>query len=169
MGNIFIDYFDTGFGKFIIGAYDNKICLLDFVNAKDRDKIDNKIQKSLNAKFINFENKIIKKTKKQLNEYFNKQRKYFDIPYMLIDTDFQKEVRNEVSKIEYGKITTYKDIAINIGKEKAYRAAANAISKNYLIILIPCHRIIGSNNKLRGYRGGVEIKKKLLNLEGIDI
>lgn len=99
-------------------------------------------------------NHITDKAYIEILEYLSYKRKIFDINYDLKVTDFQRKVLSEVSKIEYGHTKTYKEISRSIGNEKASRAVANAISKNPLWIIIPCHRVIGSDGKLRGYAGG---------------
>lgn len=102
----------------------------------------------------------------ELKEYFNCERKKFNVPLDFVGTDFQKKVWNELLKISYGKLRTYKDIAIKIGNEKAVRAVGKAISTNQIPIFVPCHRVIASDGKLGGYSGGVTLKEKLLELEG---
>lgn len=114
-----------------------------------------------------FETPLIKKTYKELSEYFNGKRKNFDIPIKLAGTEFQLKVWNELKQIPYGKTASYKDIASKIGREKACRAVGMANNKNPVAIIIPCHRVIGSNKKLTGYAGGLDIKEKLLKIEGI--
>ncbi len=86
-------------------------------------------------------------------------------------TDFQKKVWLEISKIPKGKIITYKELAIKLGKPKAYRAVANACAKNPLLEIIPCHRVIREDGKMGGYNGkkGVKRKKKLLKSEGVKL
>ncbi len=86
-------------------------------------------------------------------------------------TDFQKMVWNEIKNIPKGKIITYKDLAIKIGRPKAYRAVANACAKNPLLKTIPCHRVIRGDGKMGGYKGqkGIERKKKLLESEGVKL
>lgn len=111
------------------------------------------------------ETPIIKETITQLEEYFIKKRKTFDLPLKLEGTDFQKQVWKALLTIPYGKTATYKDIAKIIGNEKASRAVGMANNKNKLPIILPCHRVIGANGYLTGYAGGLEIKQKLLNLE----
>ncbi len=110
-------------------------------------------------------NTIIKKTINQLDEYFYGKRKIFDLPLNPIGTEFQKKVWNELIKIPYGETKTYKDIAVNIGRNNASRAVGNANNKNPIAIIIPCHRVIGSDKKLTGYRGGLDKKRLLLNIE----
>lgn len=80
-------------------------------------------------------------------------------------TDFQKNVWKELLKIPYGKTVSYKYIADKIGNKKAFRAVGNANNKNKISIIIPCHRVIGSNGKLVGYANGIDMKKFLLELE----
>ena len=103
----------------------------------------------------------------QINEYLDGKRKEFSI-YDLCKaegTNFQQKVWQELLNIPYGQTKTYKDIAKNIGNEKAVRAVASAIGKNPLMIITPCHRVIGSDGKMHGYAYGINLKKKLLDLE----
>ena len=102
----------------------------------------------------------------QLKQYFIGERKHFDLPLEIEGTEFQKRVWNELLKIPYGKTISYKELAIRLGDEKVIRAAASANGSNPLPIVIPCHRVIGSDGSLIGYGGGLEIKEKLLILEG---
>ena len=102
----------------------------------------------------------------QLKEYFSGERKHFDLPLEIEGTEFQKRVWNELLKIPYGRTISYKELAVRLGDEKVIRAAASANGANPLPIVIPCHRVIGSNGSLIGYGGGLEIKEKLLILEG---
>jgi len=108
---------------------------------------------------------LLVETKKQLREYFNGKRTVFDLPCKVEGTDFQKNVWKELTKIPYGKTCSYKDIAVGIGNEKASRVVGNANNKNKISIIIPCHRVIGSNGKLVGYEGGLWRKKWLLEHE----
>lgn len=109
----------------------------------------------------------MEETKRQLDEYFAGKRKAFDIQLRLTGTDFQNEVWNALLDIPYGATKSYKDIARYIGKPKAVRAVAGAIGANGISILIPCHRVIGSDHSLTGYAGGLEAKKMLLGVETI--
>lgn len=113
------------------------------------------------------ETDLIKETYRQLSEYFEKKRKTFDLPLLIEGTDFQKNVWNELLKIPYGELKTYKEIAENIGKPKAFRAIGNANHNNKFLIIIPCHRVINTNGSLGGYALGLDIKRKLLKLEDI--
>lgn len=101
----------------------------------------------------------------QLEEYFSGKRKEFTVPFAMEGTDFQKRVWNELLRIPYGETITYLELAKRMGDEKCIRAAASANGRNKLSIIIPCHRVIGANGSLTGYAGGIENKRKLLELE----
>lgn len=101
----------------------------------------------------------------QLDEYFQGKRTTFSLPFKLTGTPFQLAVWKKLQNIPYGQTTSYKEIAQKINKPKAYRAVGMANNKNPLPIIIPCHRVIGSNGKLIGYAGGLKLKNYLLELE----
>lgn len=101
----------------------------------------------------------------QLDEYFQGKRTTFSLPFKLTGTPFQLAVWKELQNIPYGQTTSYKEIAQKINKPKSYRAVGMANNKNPLPIIIPCHRVIGSNGKLIGYAGGLKLKNYLLELE----
>ena len=103
--------------------------------------------------------------RQQLNEYFAGERKEFDLPLALKGTEFQLEVLEELKKIPYGETTSYGDIAKRIGRPKAVRAVGAANGRNPIPIIVPCHRVIGSNGQLVGYGGGLERKRWLLEHE----
>lgn len=101
----------------------------------------------------------------QLDEYFKGKRQEFTFPYQFEGTDFQKVVWEALKEIPYATTGSYKDLAVSIGNEKAIRAVGNANGKNKLSVVIPCHRVIGSNGKLTGYAGGLWRKEWLLQHE----
>lgn len=108
---------------------------------------------------------LLCEVEKQLNEYFLKQRKKFDLPIRFEGTDFQKRVWNALLDIPYGETKTYLQIATQLGDRNATRAVGLANGKNPISIIVPCHRVIGANSKLTGYAGGLENKDFLLKLE----
>lgn len=110
-------------------------------------------------------NKNIENVKKQFEQYFDGKRREFDIKISPPGTDFQKRVWKELLKIPYGKTSTYQQLANSLGDPKVIRAAASANGKNPISIVIPCHRVIGSDGSLTGYAGGLHRKKWLLALE----
>ncbi|MDR2651805.1 MAG: methylated-DNA--[protein]-cysteine S-methyltransferase [Prevotellaceae bacterium] len=111
------------------------------------------------------ETDIIKKASKQLEEYFAGKRKSFDFPINPQGSEFQKRVWTALQTIPYGELRTYKQIAEKIGNPKASRAVGMANNKNPLPIVVPCHRVVGSNGKLIGYAYGLDMKEYLINLE----
>jgi len=112
------------------------------------------------------ETPVLKATKKQLSDYFIGRRKTFTIPYEIHGTDFQKRTWRSLTEIPFGKTWSYKQQAIVVKSPKAVRAIGRTNGLNPLPIIIPCHRVIGSNGKLTGYAGGLKIKEHLLNIEG---
>ena len=149
---------DFEIGELAICEENGKIVLVNVVKTKEdiEEMAKNSIQK---------ETSLIKNTKQQLDEYFAGKRKKFDIPIKLEGTDFQIKVWKELLKIPYGETCSYLDIAKRIGNPKASRAVGMANNKNKIIIIVPCHRVIGSNKKLVGYACGLDVKEKLLELE----
>lgn len=109
--------------------------------------------------------KIMSEAIKQFDEYFKGIRKEFDIKCEMQGTEFQKKAWKALTEIPYGETRSYKEQAIQIGNEKATRAVGNANSKNLISIIIPCHRVIGSNHSLTGYAGGLNRKQWLLEHE----
>lgn len=103
--------------------------------------------------------------KQQLDEYFSGSRKQFDVPIVLYGTPFQKSVWSALTAIPYGETRSYKDMAAAIGASKAVRAIGGANNRNPIPVIVPCHRVIGSNGALVGYGGGLPIKQFLLTLE----
>ena len=155
---MFYKIYDFEIGELAICEENEKIVLVNVVKTKEdiEEMAKNSIQK---------ETSLIKNTKQQLDEYFAGKRKKFDIPIKLDGTDFQIKVWKELLKIPYGETCSYLDIAKCIGNPKASRAVGMANNKNKIIIIVPCHRVIGSNKKLVGYACGLDVKKKLLELE----
>lgn len=102
---------------------------------------------------------------KEVMEYLSGKRKAFDFTFELDGTDFQKKVWKELTNIPYGETRSYKEIAVAVGNPKASRAVGMANNKNPISIVVPCHRVIGSDGKLVGYAGGLDMKKALLDLE----
>jgi methylated-DNA-[protein]-cysteine S-methyltransferase len=160
-----IQSFKTSCGELLLGSFNGKLCLCDWKYRKRRRAIDFRIQKALNAVYEEGTSKLIEQTREQLSRYFAKERTVFDIPLLLIGTDFQRQVWEELMQVPYGRTESYLGLANRINKPEAVRAVATANGANAISIIIPCHRIIGSNNKLVGYAGGLDAKKKLLALE----
>ena len=165
MDQINIHYYKTKIGELILGSFNNKLCLLDFRYRKMRTTIDNRIKTGLKAYFVEQDDEILEKTRKQIDEYLHGERNNFDIPLLMVGTDFQKSVWNALLRVSYGTTSTYSQLAIDINKDKSVRAIASANGANAISLIIPCHRIIGKNGELVGYGGGLAVKKRLIQLE----
>ena len=165
MNRIHIQYQKTKIGEIIMGSFDGKLCLLGFRYRKMRLQIDNRLKKGLKADYVEKDDHTLSRTRLQLDEYFCGRRTEFTIPLQMVGSDFQKRVWNALLKISHGSTSTYLQIAKDIGNEKAVRAVANANGANCIGVIIPCHRIIGSDGKLVGYAGGLPVKNRLLKLE----
>ena len=152
-------------GEMMLGSFDGRLCLCDWADGRCRASVDQRLQRILNANYVEGSSDVIEKARQQLNEYFLSKSREFDIPLLFVGTDFQKKVWNELLTIPYGKTISYGELAKRIDMPNAVRAVANANAVNALSIIVPCHRIIGSNGTLIGYGGGLERKRFLLELE----
>jgi len=146
-------YYDLSIGKIGIEEEKGAISRIIFGNELKAPDVEE------------METPIIKETAKQLAEYLAGKRKAFDLPLKLKGTSFQMQVWQALTTIPYGETRSYRQIAEQIGNPKACRAVGLANNRNPIPIIIPCHRVIGTNGKLVGYGGGLEIKKRLLELE----
>lgn len=165
MNQINIQFYKTKYAEFILGSFEQKLCLLDFRYRKMRNTVDNRIKRGLDAEFIEKDDELLRATRVQIEQYFMGERSVFDIPLLMVGTDFQKQVWNALLEVPYGETSTYLQLAKNIDNEQAVRAVAGANGANAIALIIPCHRIIGSNGELVGYGGGLPLKKRLLKLE----
>jgi methylated-DNA-[protein]-cysteine S-methyltransferase len=165
MKTIFIAEFETDFGTLILGDFEGKLCLCDWKFRKMRTQIDQRIKTGLQAEFQEKTTDLHLKTQKQLNAYFAGEIQDFDLPLRLVGTEFQQKVWNQLLQIKYGETDSYLALSKKLANQKAIRAVASANGANAISIIVPCHRIIGSNGELIGYAGGLSAKKKLLELE----
>lgn len=155
----------TPIGEMIAAASQKGICMLSFYEPGNIDSQMTKLKDTFNADVVPANNVYFEQLQKQLDEYFDKKRTEFDIPLQLVGTTYQVAVWRELLRIPYGKTISYKEQATNMGDENGYRAAANANGQNMILILVPCHRVIGIDGKLHGYTAGADKKKFLLELE----
>ncbi len=156
---------ETPLGTMIACADENGICMLEFSDRKALPTELKDISKYFDANIIQGENPHFKTLEKELKEYFAGKLKDFTIPLSPVGTDFQKKVWEVLRKIPYGTTRSYSQQAEILGNPKAVRAVANANGLNKISIIIPCHRVIGSDGTLTGYGGGIWRKQKLLELE----
>ncbi|OQX29718.1 MAG: cysteine methyltransferase [Spirochaeta sp. LUC14_002_19_P3] len=165
MGNITIQYHKTRVGELILGSHQERLCLLDFRYRKMRGTIDKRLRTGLKAEFIEQGDDVLKAARGQVDEYLAGTRQQFDLPLLMVGSDFQKSVWEALMRVPYGATSSYLELARNIGNENAVRAVAAANGANAIALIIPCHRIIGSDGTLVGYGGGLAAKKFLLKLE----
>ena len=156
-------YYDYPIGK--LGIAESKGAIRGvFFSGPAFDRVNKKMT-ALAAETAVSETALIKKAAGQLDEYFKGKRKTFDLPLAPEGTDFQKQVWEGLLGVPFGQCCTYKGIALSIGRPKASRAVGMAANRNPIVIIIPCHRMLGSNGSLTGFAGGLPVKQQLLDLE----
>lgn len=165
MNKIIISEYKSPIGILLLGSYKNRICICDWKFRKMRGQIDKRIMAGLNAEYSAGDSPVAAKLVKELDEYFAGKRKEFSVALLTAGTDFQKKVWKALMDVKYGQTESYLELASRIGNEKAARAAASANGANAISIIIPCHRITGSNGSPGGYAGGIPAKLSLLQLE----
>ncbi|PIB36096.1 cysteine methyltransferase [Reichenbachiella sp. 5M10] len=159
-------YYKSPVGELIIGSYGGEICLCDWRYRKQREAVDKRIWSALDAVMVEKDSTTVQACIQQLQEYFVGERREFDLSLRLVGSDFQKEVWGHLMQVPYGQTKSYLALAQSLNNEGAIRAVASANGANALSIVVPCHRIIGSDGSLTGYAGGLPAKKRLLELEG---
>ena len=153
--------FDTPLGHMVAIADD---CHLTGLYYSDQKNLPD-----MGGSKTTFDHPVLVQTQEQLAEYFAGNRQRFSLPLRVKTTDFQSRVLAQLRHIEPGKTVSYKEIAEQLDKPKSVRAVANAIARNPLIIVIPCHRVVGIKGELRGFAAGVDRKKALLEQDGCKI
>ena len=149
-------YLTTPIGDLLLAGEDDALSLVAFPEGSMRRDPD--------PDWI-YNEKRFANARQQLTEYFDGERKEFDLPLSLAGTEFQLRVLDELQRIPYGETTSYGDIAARIGKPKAMRAVGAANGRNPIPIIVPCHRVIGRSGDLTGFGGGLDAKQALLQLE----
>jgi methylated-DNA-[protein]-cysteine S-methyltransferase len=161
-----ISYYESPVGELILGVHNDMLVLCDWRYRAMREAVDKRVTRFFNAQYLEELHPLHTETIAQLDAYFQKKQKTFDIPLALAGTDFQIQVWSQLLKIPFGSRTTYSRFSELLENPKAVRAIGTAIGANAHSIIIPCHRVVGKNNELVGYAGGLEAKSKLLTLEG---
>lgn len=161
--------YNSPIGEMVLGSLNQSICLCDWKYRKQRNQIDDRISRLLNADFVLQSDPLLKKLKNELDLYFSGKIQSFNFPLTFAGTSFQKEVWNTLLKIPYGETWSYAKLSLKINNPEAIRAVASANGANAISILVPCHRVVGSDGSLTGYAGGISAKKSLLQLEGAAI
>ncbi|MEH6570740.1 MAG: methylated-DNA--[protein]-cysteine S-methyltransferase [Halioglobus sp.] len=146
---------DTPIGTLRLVSKDGKLARVEF-QGQHQIQADERLEG----------NSMLEATAKQLGEYFAGERQHFELSLNPCGTPFQQEVWASLQAIPFGEVRSYKDIAHEVGRPKAVRAVGAANGRNPIPIIVPCHRVIGSDGSLTGFAGGLETKKLLLKLEG---
>ena len=158
--------FDTSFGHIFVAKTTKGVCLIKFSKITKIHFLSF-LRKMFNKEAIR-NDKALDNAKKSLIDYFNGRLLNFKIPLDLSSgTEFERKVWHKVREIPYGELRSYNWVAKAIGKAQASRAVGNAVGKNPVTPIIPCHRVVCSDGNLGGYTSGIAIKKRLLKLEGI--
>ena len=162
---VHVDRVATPLGPMLVGATDGALCLLEFVDRRALPSQIKRIRSRLKAVFVPGANAVVKTTADQIAEYFEGRRQAFELPIAVAGTPFQQDVWDALRAIPYGETRSYGELARSMGRPAAVRAVGKANGDNALAIVVPCHRVVGSDGRLVGYGGGLWRKKRLLELE----
>lgn len=163
--NVFTATINSPLGDITAYASDRGVCFLKFAGHAKGDLILQQVLKGLNGSLQSTENAHLCQARQELAEYFEGRRTSFQTPLDIVGTTFQKSVWQVLQTIPYGSTISYRQEAERLNREQAVRAVANANGRNRISIMLPCHRVIGSNGSLTGYGGGLERKQWLLDFE----
>lgn len=153
-------------GDLLLGSYDGRLCLCNWTAEKHPGRVDRRLRRVFAAEYAEGGSDVTRKAARQLDEYFARRRRTFDVPLLFAGTPFQKAVWTELLKIPYGHTVSYGELARRLGLATAVRAVANASGANAISLFAPCHRVVGSDHSLTGFGGGLAAKRFLLDLEG---
>lgn len=162
---VMVNRMKTPLGPMIAAASERHLLLLEFVDRRMLESQISRLEKLCDAPFVPGDNELLRETQRELDAYFAGRLQRFTVPYETPGTDFQQSVWRQLTTIPYGETRSYAEQAAAIGRPKAVRAVARANGDNRLAIIVPCHRVVGSDGRLTGYGGQLWRKKALLELE----
>ena len=165
---ICLQYYDAPCGELILASMGEALCLCDWNGKPCAERSKRRIARYVDAEFCTASSPVLEQAKLQLDDYFAGHRPSLHVPLHPFGTDFQLRVWQALLQIPYGETRSYLEIAQRIGNPRGVRAVAQAIGANGIGILIPCHRVIGSNRSLTGFTGGLDKKSYLLELERVN-
>jgi len=163
--SIWINRIGTPLGSMIMGVHDGGLCLLEFAERRMLDTQLKRLRQRMGRVFLPGDHPLMKQVKQELGSYFEGKLRKFSVPLQAPGTAFQEAVWAALVKIPYGEMQSYADVAGKIGKASAVRAVGRANGDNRIAIIIPCHRVVGSDGELTGYGGGLWRKEYLLAME----
>ena len=166
MSAFLVSEMESPVGTLLLGMYNGELCCVEFGRLDQlSDSLKKWARRWTGADRLIVDGKALQPFRSQLEQYFAGNRKTFDLPVRLYGTPFQLRVWSALSSIPYGETRSYKEVAKKIGCDKAVRAVGGANHRNPLSIIVPCHRVIGSDGSMVGYGGGLSVKIRLLELE----
>ncbi len=154
-------------GELLLGAFEGRLCLCDWIVEPHHDAIMRRLRRMLNAEVEERDCEVLQMAAAQADEYFAGCRSSFSVPLCHVGTEFQRRVWQALMSIPYGATISYATLAQRIGQPTATRAVAAANGANAISVFVPCHRVIGSDGSPSGYGGGVAAKRFLLELERV--
>ena len=161
--DVSFDVADTPVGPLLVAVTDNGLCRISFDPEPERETED--LARSFGVRVLRAPRQI-DPVRRELDEYFEGRRQEFDLPVDLRGrSEFTQHVLERLAGVPYGQVTTYGSLAADVGKPRAARAVGTIMNRNPIPIVLPCHRVVGSNGSLVGYGGGLERKRLLLDLE----
>lgn len=157
--------YDAPCGTLLLGSAGDRLCLCDWMHDGSPSRTSARIFRNLKTVLTAGVSPATDRAAAQLDAYFAGRLRAFDVPMLFIGTPFQKVVWEALTSVAFGDTVSYASVARRIGRPEAVRAVANAIGANPLSIIVPCHRVVGSDGSLTGYAGGLEAKRMLLGFE----
>jgi AraC family transcriptional regulator of adaptative response/methylated-DNA-[protein]-cysteine methyltransferase len=163
----FVSNIRTPIGDMVAAASTTHLLLLEFSHRRMLDGQLARVQHAVGCEFVHGPSPVFDLVRRQMDDYFRGERREFELPLLVPGTPFQTRVWDHLRRIPHGATTTYARVAQELGQPTAVRAVARANGDNRVAIIIPCHRVIGSDGSLTGYGGGLWRKKRLLELEAV--
>jgi methylated-DNA-[protein]-cysteine S-methyltransferase len=158
------DFADTPVGRVLVATSDRGLCRISY--DPDPERVVEQLARGFGARVLRSRGPV-DEVRRQLDEYFEEQRTRFDIDVDLrTSADFSRQVLERLTRVPHGRVTTYGSLAKAVGRPRAARAVGTVMNRNPIPIVLPCHRVVGSNGSLVGYAGGLDRKRLLLSLEG---
>jgi methylated-DNA-[protein]-cysteine S-methyltransferase len=157
--NVRIDEIDSPVGALKVAATARGLCRISYA----ADGWEEQLARTFGVRVLR---SPLDDVRRELDEYFEGSRRAFDLPIDLRVAPFHEDVLRELARVPYGRTDTYGALAARVGRPRAARAVGTVMNRNPIPIVLPCHRIVGANGALTGYAGGLDVKRRLLELEG---
>lgn len=164
-GIVYLRTYQSPCGELVLGDRGGTLCLCDWRDSPRREANMCRLLRDTRGGCAEGDTPLLRRAAEELDEYFSGKRRRFSLPLYPAGTDFQRCVRQALSRVPYGATASYSDIAHALGKPGGVRAVAQAVGANPLSVIVPCHRVVGADGSLTGYAGGLAAKRYLLGLE----